>query len=198
METRIRYFEDYQLIHKFLLGDDEAGRKLYADVYSAVTCYVYKLVKTSTLSMQDAEDIVAESIARSYQDIRNYRGDSKYSSLVCKYAFNVFNEFLRKKKKELLVDDVSEYEYSEVVSLIGMDPLEVYIKKERYDAVKKSISELSPDHQTVIKLRIMNGMPGAEIAEMLGRSRDAIYSLYDRALTQLEKNLRKNLNPCDE
>lgn len=198
METKIKYFEDYQLIHKFLMGDDEAGRRLYADVYSTVNGYVGKLTKNSTLSPQDAEDIVAESIIRSYQDIRNYRGDSKYSSLVCKYAFNVFKEFLRKKKRELLVEDISEYEYAQVISLIGMDPIEVCIKKERYDAIKKSISELSPDHQTVIKLRIMNGMPGAEIAEMLGRSRDAIYSLYDRALTQLEKNLKKNLNMRDE
>lgn len=198
METKIKHFEDYQLIHKFLLGDDEAGRKLYADVYSVVNRYVRKLVKNSTLSEHDADDIVEESIIRSYQDIRNYRGDSRYSSLVCKYASYVFKEFLRKKKKELLVEEIPDYEYSEVISLIGMDPLEVYIKKERYDAIKKSFFELSPDHQDVIKLKIMNGMPGKDIAKMLDRSCAAVYSLYDRALTQLEKNIRKNFNMRDE
>jgi RNA polymerase sigma-70 factor (ECF subfamily) len=197
LETKIRFLDDYRLVHKFLIGDDEAGRQLYADVYSVVSRYVHKLVKNGILNKQDTDDIISESLLRSVQDIRSFRGDSQFSSWVCAYARNVFRELLRKKKKELLVEDIADYEYTEVISLIGMDPLEIYIRKERYDAVKKSLSELTSDHQDVIRLR-MNGVSGAEIANMLGRSREAVYSLYDRALTQLEKNIRKNMNMRDE
>ena len=62
--------------------------------------------------------------------------------------------------------------------------------KERVDRVRGALTDLPDDYQEVIRLRRIQELSCAQVAEIMGRSENAVRVLYCRALKALGARLK--------
>lgn len=181
--------EDYKNADLFLKGDKEAGRTLFAPAYETVRRYAKSLVKEGTIRPADVDDIVNETMWRCAKNINRYNGESKFAVFAGGIAKNVLREHLRKNTREALPG-------SEIIELNMIfdfrNPLSIILEKEKRQIVRQAINSLSSEYKDVIQLRSYNDWKFKQIADVMGKSEDAVYSIYKRALEALRKELKKN------
>ena len=183
--ANIKYKNDYNLVHRYLCGDEEAGRILYADVYIFIRSSIYKLTKTSIFSDEDREDILQDTLMTSIEKLDIYNGTSKFSTFLYGIARNKIKERLRSKKLDLDIE-----EYYDDLGVVNKDPLSIIIEKEKKLAIVKAMDSLSENHKQVIRFKF-NGMSTKDIALLSNKSEEAIDSMYRRALKSLKKIFEK-------
>ena len=95
--------------------------------------------------------------------------------------FTCLDEIRRRSRRpEIPSDQLPEERTDDVIVLI--DP-----------ELEKALSVLTPEQQEVLHLKHVEGYDGAEIAEIVGSSRTAVYAMAARA----EARLRKMLDPVE-
>ena len=189
--NQIKYPHDYELVHKYLCGDKSAGQQLYGEAIPLLEKFVFSCIKKSSIDISDADDIVIETLKRSIERLDRYNGNSKFSVFLNGIAKNVIKETLRKKGKEISLEEIPDSNYESIITLYSQNPLIVLLQKERYEAIKNAIDNLSPEHKEIIYLRLFNKVPVKTIAELSNESVAAIDSRFRRALKALRKNLKK-------
>lgn len=75
----------------------------------------------------------------------------------------------------------------------GSSPSYAYQQRERAVILADALAELSPDHREVIVLRSIQELDWDEVADKMGRSRNAVRVLWARALKQLRKHIQDRL-----
>ena len=187
--SEIKYKEDYDLVHRYLLGDTDAGYILYSGIFNFVKSYVYKTTSLDIFDDSDREDILNEIFKLSIEKLDRYNGTSKFSTFVLGIAKLKIKEKLRCKNKQ----NETEYKLDDTIAFHSKDPLAILIEREKKTAIINAINSLSDNHKQVLQLRF-NGMTSRQIAVLTGKSEDAIDSMYRRALKALKKNFEKIYN----
>jgi len=189
--SEIKHPQELALLNKYLSGERDAGEKLFGAAYPKVRNYVFSQTKNSVISARDKEDIIEESMLRALQKLHFFNGSSKFEVFVIGYAKNIILEQLRKKARELkkvvLVDDFSSLDNLDLFD----DPLSIVIEKEQLEAVYNAFSLLEKEQQDILKLRLINGMPFKQLAQIMGKSDDAVDSAFRRALRAFKNNFEK-------
>jgi len=70
-------------------------------------------------------------------------------------------------------------------------PVTTADRKDRLALLDQAIRRLSSDHQEVILMSRIEGLPAKEVGERMGRSENAVYLLLGRALKQLAQELKR-------
>jgi RNA polymerase sigma-70 factor, ECF subfamily len=73
------------------------------------------------------------------------------------------------------------------VAAAGESPSGILISRENQDALQQALEMLPDDHQTVIRLRVEQDLPFAEIGQRMDRSEAAVQQLYLRAVMSLKR-----------
>ena len=158
---------------------------------------VYNIALRMCGNEDDASDIAQETLIKIFRSIRDFKGDSKFSTWIYRITTNVCLDYLRKNKKnagrfinpEFETDDGSlEVEIKDPAP----QPEEVAERKEVQRAVQEAIDKLSEDHRTVIVLRDINNLSYEEIAVILNCSEGTVKSRINRARSALRDILSKN------
>lgn len=193
--SEIKYTEELALLDKYLCGDRFAGEELFAKAYPAVRKYVYSNTQSDLfLSENDKEDIISLAMIRAIDDLHLYNGTSKFQNFIIGYAKYVILEQRRKKATEKS-KLVSIEEIADLSSINLFDnPLKVVIEKEELEAVQKALNMLPEEQKTILTLRVFNEMPFKQLAELVGKSDDAVDSLFRRALRAFKNNFKKIYN----
>ena len=186
---------DYDLVDRYLQGDEEAGSELYAGVYAKLKWYIRKKTGDMALTETDREEILSDTLDTSIRKLETYAGQSSFCTFICGIGNIKILEWIRAKRKEnhppVIRDD------SDDRICLWDDPLHILIKKEQYETLERAINMLMLPQQDVIRLR-SNDMTVREIAAMCpGMSEDAVRSQYYRALKDLKKNFEKIYNNRD-
>jgi RNA polymerase sigma factor (sigma-70 family) len=141
---------DSYYISKVLKGDKAAFSWLvnrYSDM-------VYSLALKLLNNTADAEDLAQEVFISAYQSLKDYRGNSKFSTWLYRVTFNKAISKLRKVKHEILTDNEKHFEnwggsdldsYRELVQGFSDD-------EEKVKVLEKVISQLSEDEKLLIML----------------------------------------------
>ena len=198
--SKMVHFEDWKLVHSYLTGDTESGRKLYENTYEALLCFVRKQCKGAAFSAVDCEEIVCETMVRSVERLDSFNGESSFYTFLCGIAKNVTKEFLKKKSREIPADFEAPSEEDTGVDLTaylpeyGILPEDYVIRKEDIERVFGAFKQLQserPEYYDIIQLRLLNGVSYATIAQISGESIEALESRYRRALSAIKKILKK-------
>ncbi len=184
--------EEALFIEKARNGDVSAFEKLVSLYAKKIYNYCYRM----TDSREDAEDLAQEVFIKVYQNLKSFKGDSKFSTWIYRIAYNTCVDRYRKNRK---LDTVSlnygKDEDSVKIELVSNDPLpeEEVIKKERYRKLQACIAGLKPEYKTVIILRDIQNYTYAEIAEILQVPLGTVKSHISRARAALCDALREML-----
>lgn len=186
--------EELALLHKYLCGDKRAGEELFGSAYPSVKKYVFACTKSDTvLSESDKEDIIAEAMIRAIDKQHLYNGNSKFQTFIIGFVNNIILEQRRKKTKETKIISIND-----VLSIESIDffdnPLKVIIKKEQLEVMQQALNMLPENQKTILELRIFNEMPFKQVASLVGKSDDAVDSLYYRSIKAFKNNFKKIYN----
>jgi len=81
-----------------------------------------------------------------------------------------------------------DQEAMEILDLLAQNtksPRSVVGDREYYELMRQAILELEPDHRLALRLRFIEDLPHAQIADKLGRTEEAVRQLCFRALKRL-------------
>lgn len=139
---------------------------------------------------EDALDCAQDTMLKAYRAFGSYRGDSQFSTWISRIATNVCLDFLRKRKKNLSLDDMQEEGFD-----VPDEKASVYSQleqQERLRLLRKGIQTLPPDMKAVIILRDMEGRSMEEISQILSLPQGTVKSRLNRARNKLCKILSEN------
>jgi RNA polymerase sigma-70 factor, ECF subfamily len=144
-------------------GDVEAFRQLVQE-HSGL---VYR-VALRILGMNDAQDASQEVWVRVWRNIKNFRGDSAFSTWLYRITVNTCLSVRRKESRR----NEKEYGGDEMPFLPeppggDADPEAAALSAERRVEIQAALGHVRAEHRAALVLRHMEGLSYAEIAQVL-------------------------------
>jgi RNA polymerase sigma-70 factor, ECF subfamily len=153
---------DRDLVRAASRGDVEAFAKLVQDHSSLV----YR-VALRMLGKDDAQDASQEVWVRVWRNIRNFRGESAFTTWLYRITVNTCLSIRQKESRrdERELDD--EMPYLSEPSGGEADPEAAALNAERREEIETALQHVRAEHRAALVLRHMEGLSYAEIAQVL-------------------------------
>jgi RNA polymerase sigma-70 factor, ECF subfamily len=140
-----------------------------------------------------ADDVTQQIFLKLFTAIRQFRGDSEFTTWLYRLVVNACIDERRKRKRWL------PWGETEIVAM--KDPAErkpqekQFARLEVAEAVQAAIAELKPKFRLPILLKYIEGLSYEEIAGVMGCSKGTVASRLNRGHSQLAKRLSHLNNP---
>ena len=161
---------------------------------------VFRLAQNITRNHQDAEDAVQNAFVKAFQQLADFRGESRFYTWLVRITFNeaVMNIRRRSRHNQVSIDEPKETDES-------CDPLEIedggpnpeqhYTQHELRQILATAIKELKPAYRAVFQLRDVDGLSTEETAQALALTSSAVKTRLKRARLELRNSLDKYFQP---
>ena len=182
------------LVKKSQSGDVESFELLI----SAYDKRAYNIAYRVMGNEEDAKDMAQEALLRIFRSIKDFKGQSSFSTWLYRIVTNVCLDELRRRKNEKYVsmDSTIQTDSGELHMELCSDketPESVYERVEQRELIKSAISELNEDYKSVIVLRDVQGFSYEEISNMLDCSLGTVKSRINRARNMLRERLKSSM-----
>jgi RNA polymerase sigma factor (sigma-70 family) len=182
-----------QQIERILAGDTATFRTLVEDYQRLVSHIVFRMVSVK----EDREDICQDVFLKVYQNLGEFRSESKLSTWIARIAYNACLNHLEKRKLVPL-EDLSLTEQS-VESFLEKSkrPDEITGDKEVSILLENEISRMPVTFRTILTLYHLDEMSYAQIADVMGLPEGTVKSYLFRARKLLKERLKAKYQPED-
>lgn len=181
--------DDQDLVHASKNGDVAAFEQL-------VKRYDRKLLRIAqsvTHNREDSQDAVQEAFCKAFQNLGQFREDSKFSTWLIRITLNQSLMKLRKQRtiKEMSLDDdvQSEDKLPTEVTDWSPNPEQLYSASELREILSRALKELQPALRAAFVLRDIEGLSTDQTAEVLNVSQSAVKARLLRARLRLRERL---------
>jgi RNA polymerase sigma factor (sigma-70 family) len=173
-----------EIINRVLSGDQQA----FAGLVTQYQNYVFTLVLRMIKGREDAEEVAQDVFVKAYRSLKDFRGDSKFSTWLYTIANTTSISFLRKKKLDIQsLDNEKTFEVADSVdSGFRANLVE---QKSKLSMVNNAIAMLSPEDAEVITLFYKNEQSLQEIGQILGLEPNTVKVRLHRARTRLKEKM---------
>lgn len=193
MADDVAVTDETKLLELLRAGDPGAFRTL-VELNSA---NVYNVALKLLGDEQEAEDVLQETFLNAFEAIPRFEGRSSLATWLYRIAYNAGLMRLRKRKQmtTFSLDEMSaaEDEPGKALSLLLVDwsamPDEQLLTAEARQEMDRAIADLPEPLRAAFILRDIHGLSGAETAEVLGISVQAVKNRLHRARLQLRDRL---------
>ena len=176
---------EQDVIRRVLRGDSEA----FSELVAAYQKTVYNIALRLLGSREDAEDLTQETFLTAYRRLGDFRGESRFSTWLCRIASNACIDALRRRKHtdalSLTLEDEDAEDAEWEIPDESLAPEALLSQKLTRDAVRRGLRELSPEGRQVLILRELEGMSYEEIGETLSLEPGTVKSRIFRARKKL-------------
>lgn len=181
-----------QVIEACQQGDRDAFRCLFETYKDKVfSIAAYSLDGDRTV----AEDVTQQIFLKLFTAIRQFRGDSEFTTWLYRLVVNACLDERRRRRRLLPWGTTQTTDAMSNVS--DRKPQErQYARLEVAEAVRVAIEELKPKFRLPILLKYIEGLSYEEIAEVMGCSKGTVASRLNRGHSQLAKRLSHLNNPA--
>jgi RNA polymerase sigma-70 factor (ECF subfamily) len=150
-----------------------------------------------TQNREDAEDATQDAFMKSFKNLDNFEGGSRFYTWLVRIAVNEALMRLRRRRPNVVsLDEPIEAEEELIPKEIkdwGPTPEQRFANTELNSILSSAISELEPSYRTVFLLRDTEQLSTEETAKMLGISEAAVKSRLLRARLKLRTKLGRVL-----
>lgn len=168
------------IIRRARQGDSDAFRRLV----EAYQTQVYRIA-SRMCGEAAADDVTQEAFLAAWRALPAFRGTCLFSTWLYRLATNAAIDWLRREKRHRGADDVTELELPDGAP----SPQEQAEQTETQEAVRRALTQLSPEHRQVLVLRYMQELDYNEIAAALDISEGTVKSRINRAKAHLKEIL---------
>lgn len=183
-----------ELIAAILAGDTE----LYHQLIRPHERRVYIMALSYMKNKEDAEDVAQETFVRAIQNLRAFRGDSKFGTWLISIALNEARNRLRRRAAVRIVPvDEARGEEMPVSPVILRDwrelPSEVVEREEIRKLLEQAVKMLPDIYQQVFLLRDVEELNVNDTARILDISTSLVKVRSHRARMMLQRMLAPQL-----
>lgn len=162
-------------------NDKNAFGILFEEYFYDVLNYIYRRVG----SKEDAEDLTEEVFTKALLSLDRYKDQGKpYLFFLLKISTNIVNDFIKRKGKLLLKQDLDSEE--------KVDFLNSITEEKKFFILQKAILSLPIKYQTVLSLRYIEKKKISEISEILKINENSIKTLLRRGVEKLINILKED------
>ncbi len=172
---------DEVLISRIAAGDRLAMQVLFARHHVKVYRFVLRLVSNPTT----AEDLISDVFLDVWRQASRFEARSQVSTWLLAIARFKALSALRKRPEEALDD-----EKAAAVEDSADDPEVTAQKKDKSEALRKCLEQLSPDHREIIDLVYYHEKSIEEVAEVVGIPENTVKTRVFYARNQLSQLLK--------
>ncbi len=185
---------DQALIEAARAGDRRALEKLLERHQGAVYRFGMKMCGET----EDAKDVLQETLLAAVRTLPEFRGASSVST----WLYTIARSFCLKKRRtskfapERVESLEAQSEASAEVADQRRSPEEDASARQTRQLLDGAIAELDPMYREVLILRDVEGLPAAEVAEILGLTVEAVKSRLHRARVAVREKVAPALVPA--
>lgn len=169
--------EEQELIALSLRKDADAYGQIVERYKTALYHHCFAIVRDEAT----AEDIAQETFITAYYKLDSFDISRKFSTWLFKIATNKALTWLKKSKRQILIDDEK---INRIVSH-SPNPANAAVDNELHNAV----ANLQPKYRAVVSLYYWQGLDYSEIAKTMAVPEGSVKGWMNRARTQLRKEL---------
>ena len=193
---------DDDLVARFQAGDREALRELLARHQRIVQTRLAGRMPDRLRRRMSVADVVQEACLVAYDRREDFedRGEGSFGRWLQGIAEYRLRDQIKRHlgtQKRSAKREVTKAERPETAyhAALAGSPSAQVASEEQLQRIRLALDRLSPDHRTVLSLALEKGLTLREVAEHMGRSRDAVTKLYGRALVQLRARVHQGGEP---
>jgi RNA polymerase sigma-70 factor (ECF subfamily) len=183
--------KDEDIIRLIIKGDVE----LYAEIIDRYSGKVYSTAYSYTHSQEESRDLVQEILIKTYNNLKNFKEDARFSTWLYRIAVNSCIDWSRKKKSKAIMTAIS-FEETNILEIITTDsegPEELFLQQENKEAVRNAVGDLPEIYKTVLILYYFEEFQVQEICNILDMPRKTIETRLYRAKKILKSILRQKM-----
>mgnify|MGYP001149450354 CR=1 FL=1 len=145
---------------------------------------VYLYIKSLSGDEHIAEDITSETFIRAIKSIDTFRGDCDIRIWLCQIAKNSYFSYLRKNKKVIFTDTISERK-----SEINLEQL--IVSKEETLKIHKILHRLKEPYKEVFSLRVFGELSFKQIGDIFGKTENWACVTYHRSRKKIQREMEE-------
>ena len=175
--------DESQLIARILDGHAEDFGYFLERYSQEAFAIVVRLVP----QQEDAEELVQDAFVRAFNRLETFEGRSSFSTWICRIAYTTAVSWLRKRRmKYLSIDDQPQLTDTEVD--------EAFDDASRIEELRRAITLLKPDEQTLITLYYYDNRPLNDIAYILDAESNTLATRLHRIRRKLYLLMKHGTN----
>jgi len=151
---------------------------IYNNYFKDIFLYIYSLSGDRHI----AEDITAETFMKAIKSIEKFKGNCDIRVWLCQIAKNCYFSFLRKKKKTVHLDELSEqkdnFNFEQIIS-----------STEESMEIHEILHNLDEPYKEVFSLRVFGELSFKQISCLFGKSDNWACVTYHRARNKIKERM---------
>ena len=163
---------------------NEAFQKLLREYQKPL----YNHIRNIVLNHDDADDVLQNTFIKVFQNLKNFKAESKLFSWMYRIATNEAITFLNQKAKKN--NTTSEALQSKIVDNLKADSY--FDGDEIQFKLQKAIANLPEKQQLVFKMKYFEELKYEDMSEILGTSVGALKASYHHAVKKIEEFMNGN------
>jgi RNA polymerase sigma-70 factor (ECF subfamily) len=191
-----------ELIRRCRAGEGPAREQLFHRYHGYLQALARAQLGRHLRAKCDPSDVVQQTLLEAHRDFAAFQGSHEAELLAWLrriLAHNLFNEarrFAARQRdaaREVSIEQVrAGVEHSSMALGRGLpantpSPSQAAAQRESALRLADALARLPADYQTVLLLRVFEGLPAEEVARRMGRSAGAVRMLQMRALSELRE-----------
>lgn len=171
-------------------GDKDALQRIYDDYIAYIYTCVYSVLKNK----ENAEDLTSDFFLKLWEISDRYKPGNGHKAWMVRIAHNMSIDFLRKRRRETLTDQMEDAMEDESTESRGgsiydgeheTSPVESEVISNLF--LEEALSNLTEDEREVINMKIICDMTFKDIAMTLGVSMGTATWKYQSAMKKLRR-----------
>ena len=143
--------------------------------------FVHRIITSSVRQPWEAEELTQEVFARAIPHVAGRHDDDRIRAYLAQTARNLLRDRWRHRQYVTVEQGVPDAPGNEP------DPEAKALDQVDRAALVDALSRLPEEQQLVLRLRLVDGLPAAEVAARMGRTADSVRQLQHRALLRLRQ-----------
>ena len=178
----------YDLLARIERGDEAAFTLLFEKYQKRLALLIHYKLNPELRRLAEVDDLLQETFLEAFRDLKQfqYRKPGGFLSWLSRIADHVIADIARfqgrQKRRADLVRFRSEGNPDGPEPVISVTPSRLLAEKEELQALIQKLDQLPEDYRRAILLAKVEGLTNAEMAEQLGRTREAAALLLHRAI----------------
>lgn len=163
---------------------NEAFRRLIREYQRPLYAHIRNIV----LNHDDTDDVLQNTFVKVFQNLKNFKGESKLYSWIYRIATNEAITFInsRAKKSGITNEELKDKMVKKLEADVNYDGDEIQLK------LQKAVAILPEKQQLVFKMKYFEEMKYEEMSEILDTSVGALKASYFHAVKKIEEFLNSN------
>ncbi|NRT12570.1 RNA polymerase sigma factor [Flavobacterium sp. 14A] len=175
--------EEEEFIKQLL--DSKTQNVAFQKLLSTYQKPLYNHIRNIVLNHDDADDVLQNTLVKVFQNLKNFKGESKLFSWMYRIATNEAIGFLNQKAKKSGISSqaVQDNAIANLKADVYFDGNEIQLK------LQQAINTLPDKQQRVFKMKYFEELKYEEISEIVGTSVGALKASYHHAVKKIESFL---------